>query len=241
MTRQMVMVGFLQAQNCTNLPSSWRHPQSRDDAHSADYYQEIARVLEAGKFHMAFFDDRLAMPDRYGNDHAHTVEYGIRATKMDPLIVLMTMSAVTTQAGPRLDLLHHLLRAVRRRPPVRHARPDDGRPRGLERRDLGQRRRGPQHGPPGAPGARPALRPGRRVHGGGARALGHVGRRRDHRRQEDRPLRRSRQGEAARPQGQVLHLARVPSPCRARRRAIPSSSRPAPAAAASASPAAGAR
>ena len=86
MTRQMAMVGFLQAQNCTNLPCSWRHPQSRGDAHSADYYQEIARILEAGKFHMAFFDDRLAMPDRYGSDHAHTVEYGIRATKMDPLI-----------------------------------------------------------------------------------------------------------------------------------------------------------
>jgi FMN-dependent oxidoreductase (nitrilotriacetate monooxygenase family) len=93
------MVGFLQAQNCTNLPCSWRHPESRDDAHSADYYQEIARILEAGKFHLAFFDDRLAMPDRYGNDHAHTVEYGIRATKMDPLIVLMTMGAVTTRLG----------------------------------------------------------------------------------------------------------------------------------------------
>jgi FMN-dependent oxidoreductase (nitrilotriacetate monooxygenase family) len=99
MARQMVMVGFLQAQNCTNLPCSWRHPESRDDAHSADYYQEIARILEAGKFHLAFFDDRLAMPDRYGNDHAHTVEYGIRATKMDPLIVLMTMGAVTSRLG----------------------------------------------------------------------------------------------------------------------------------------------
>jgi FMN-dependent oxidoreductase (nitrilotriacetate monooxygenase family) len=99
MARQMVMVGFLQAQNCTNLPCSWRHPESRDDAHSADYYQEIARILEAGKFHLAFFDDRLAMPDRYGNDHAHTVEYGIRATKMDPLIVLMTMGSVTTRLG----------------------------------------------------------------------------------------------------------------------------------------------
>jgi alkanesulfonate monooxygenase SsuD/methylene tetrahydromethanopterin reductase-like flavin-dependent oxidoreductase (luciferase family) len=77
----MAMVGFLQAQNCTNLPSSWRHPESRDDSMSADYYQEIAGVLEAGKFHMAFFDDRLAMPDRYGNDHAHTVEYGIRCVK----------------------------------------------------------------------------------------------------------------------------------------------------------------
>lgn len=99
MTRQMVMVGFLQAQNCTNLPSSWRHPLSRDDSMSADYYQEIARILEAGKFHIAFFDDRLAMPDRFGNDHAHTVEYGIRCVKMDPIVVLTTMGMVTTKLG----------------------------------------------------------------------------------------------------------------------------------------------
>ncbi|MDA9532917.1 LLM class flavin-dependent oxidoreductase [Bradyrhizobium sp. CCBAU 25338] len=99
MNRQMVLVGFLQAQNCTNLPSSWRHPDSRNDSMSADYYQKIARILEAGKFHMAFFDDRLAMPDRYGNDHAHTVEYGIRCVKMDPLIVLTTMGMVTEKLG----------------------------------------------------------------------------------------------------------------------------------------------
>jgi FMN-dependent oxidoreductase (nitrilotriacetate monooxygenase family) len=95
----MALVGFLQAQNCTNLPSSWRHPQSRDDSMSADYYQEIARILEAGKFHMAFFDDRLAMPDRYGNDHRHTVEYGIRCVKMDPIVVLTTMGMVTEKLG----------------------------------------------------------------------------------------------------------------------------------------------
>ena len=29
---------------------------------TADYYRHIARVLEAGKFHLGFFDDRLAMP-----------------------------------------------------------------------------------------------------------------------------------------------------------------------------------
>ena len=99
MTRQMVMVGFLQAQNCTNLPSSWRHPESRDDSMSADYYQEIGRILESGRFHMAFFDDRLAMPDRYGNDHAHTVEYGIRCVKMDPLVVLTCMGMATEKLG----------------------------------------------------------------------------------------------------------------------------------------------
>src|SRR5258705_11116491 len=99
MTRQMVMIGFLQAQNCTNLPSSWRRPESRNDSMSADYYREIARILESGKFHMAFFDDRLAMPDRYGNDHAHTVEYGIRCVKMDPIVVLTTMGMVTEKLG----------------------------------------------------------------------------------------------------------------------------------------------
>src|SRR5579863_6441769 len=97
--RQMVMVGFLQAQNCTNLVSSWRHPESRDDSMSADYYQNIGRVLEEGKFHLGFFDDRLAMPDRYGNDHRHTVEHGIRCVKMDPITVLTVMGMATERLG----------------------------------------------------------------------------------------------------------------------------------------------
>ncbi|HEX8969260.1 MAG TPA: LLM class flavin-dependent oxidoreductase [Chloroflexota bacterium] len=95
----MVLVGFLQAQNCTNLPASWRHPESRTDFLSPDYYREIARILEHGKFHLAFFDDRLAMPDRYGNDHVHAVEHGIRCVKMDPIVVLMTMGMATTRLG----------------------------------------------------------------------------------------------------------------------------------------------
>ncbi len=99
MDRKMVMVGFLQAQNCTNLASSWRHPASRTDFTSADYYQEIARTLERGKFHLAFFDDRLSMPDRYGDDHVHAVENGIRVVKMDPVACMMAMAMVTTRLG----------------------------------------------------------------------------------------------------------------------------------------------
>ena len=49
MTRQMALVGFLQAQNCTNLASSWRHPESRTDFLSADYYQEIGRAGRDGE------------------------------------------------------------------------------------------------------------------------------------------------------------------------------------------------
>jgi FMN-dependent oxidoreductase (nitrilotriacetate monooxygenase family) len=97
--RQIVMVGFLQAQNCTNLVSSWRHPASRSDSYSPDYYRKIGQVLEEGKFHLGFFDDRLAMPDRLGGDHAHTVKYGIRCVKMDPVAVLMTMGMATKRLG----------------------------------------------------------------------------------------------------------------------------------------------
>jgi FMN-dependent oxidoreductase (nitrilotriacetate monooxygenase family) len=97
--RQMTLVGFLQAQNCTTLASSWRHPESRTDFTSPEYFQRIAQVLEEGKFQLAFFDDRLAMPDMYGGDHAHTVQHGIRCVKMDPLAVLMTMGMVTSRLG----------------------------------------------------------------------------------------------------------------------------------------------
>ena len=97
--RQMVMVGFLQAQNCTNLVSSWRHSESRMDTWSPEYYADLGRVLEQGKFQVAFFDDRLAMPDRYGNDHRHTVEHGIRCVKMDPITVMMVMGMATKRLG----------------------------------------------------------------------------------------------------------------------------------------------
>ena len=69
----MKLIAFLQAQNCSNLPGSWRHPATMLDFLTPEYYQRIARTLEDGKFHMAFFDDRLAMPDIYGGDHATAV------------------------------------------------------------------------------------------------------------------------------------------------------------------------
>ena len=90
--RQMVMVGFLQAQNCTTLASAWRHPDARSDFTSAAYYQKIGQVLEEGKFHLGFFDDRLAMPDIYGGNPAEVVANGVRVVKMDPVATLMARS-----------------------------------------------------------------------------------------------------------------------------------------------------
>lgn len=97
--RQMTLVAFLQAQNCSNYPASWRHPATASDFLTAGYYQRIARTLEAGKFHLAFFDDRLAMPDRYGDDHAEAVRHGIRVVKLDLIPLLTAMGLATRRLG----------------------------------------------------------------------------------------------------------------------------------------------
>lgn len=89
----------MQAQNCSLLTASWRHPQSRQDFLTPEYYQAMARALEAAHFHLAFFDDRLAMPDLYNQNHELAVKYGIRSVKLDPIPVLCAMAAVTRHLG----------------------------------------------------------------------------------------------------------------------------------------------
>jgi FMN-dependent oxidoreductase (nitrilotriacetate monooxygenase family) len=97
--RQMVLVAFLQAQNCSNYPASWRHLETMPDFLTPEYYQRVGRSLEAGKFHLAFFDDRLAMPDRYGDDFSAAVHHGIRAVKLDLIPLLTAMGLATRCLG----------------------------------------------------------------------------------------------------------------------------------------------
>lgn len=98
-SREMTLVAFLQAQNCSNLPASWRHPRARSDFMSADYYRHIGKVLEAAKFHLGFFDDRLAIPDIYAHDFRETIREGIRAVKLDPMICATALGMATTHLG----------------------------------------------------------------------------------------------------------------------------------------------
>ncbi|HEX3860297.1 MAG TPA: LLM class flavin-dependent oxidoreductase [Stellaceae bacterium] len=98
-SRTMKLIAFLQAQNCSNLPGSWRHPTTMPDFLTPEYYQRIARTLEDGKIQMAFFDDRLALPDLYTGHHADAVKAGVRAVKMDPSTILMAMGMATQRLG----------------------------------------------------------------------------------------------------------------------------------------------
>lgn len=98
-TRTMSLIAFLQAQNCSNYVGSWRHKLSMTDFLTPDYFTRIARTLEDARFDMAFFDDRLAMPDIYGRSHDLAVQNGIRTVKMDPTPILMAMAGATSHLG----------------------------------------------------------------------------------------------------------------------------------------------
>ena len=97
--RQMTLIAFLQAQNCSNFPASWRHPEAASDFLKPEYYQRIGRTLEDGKFHLAFFDDRLAIPDVYADDYRVTMREGIRAVKLDPMLCALSMGQATERLG----------------------------------------------------------------------------------------------------------------------------------------------
>ena len=97
--REMILVGFLQAQNCSNFSASWRHPDSRTDFMTADFYRHIGRVLEAGKFQLAFFDDRLSMPEFQSGNYLPAVEHGVRCVKMDAMACMMAMGMATEKLG----------------------------------------------------------------------------------------------------------------------------------------------
>ncbi|MDP3159600.1 MAG: LLM class flavin-dependent oxidoreductase [Reyranella sp.] len=95
----MALVAFLQAQNCSNFPASWRHPQTTPDFLTPQYYQRIARTLEDARFDLAFFDDRLAMPDKFGDDYAAAVRHGVRVVKMDLPSIMTVMGMATRHLG----------------------------------------------------------------------------------------------------------------------------------------------
>ncbi|PUA19208.1 LLM class flavin-dependent oxidoreductase [Glaciimonas sp. PCH181] len=98
---QMHLAAFLIAGNAAHSQVLWRHPASQSGGFlKLDYYTNIARTLERGKFDLLFFADRLAISTRFGGDHRYGVAHGDQdATRMDPLPILGALAAVTSHIG----------------------------------------------------------------------------------------------------------------------------------------------
>lgn len=100
MTKQLHLAGFLIASQLTHSHPQWRHPRQDLDFLRPEFYQNIGRVLERGKFDYVFFADALAVPHRYGDSIAETLRRGTQgAVLIDPAYVVAMMAAVTQHIG----------------------------------------------------------------------------------------------------------------------------------------------
>ncbi len=100
MKRKMHLAGFQIAAPVTHSHAAWRHPATDASYLSLAYYQNIARILERGKFDFLFFADVLATPRRYGNDLRDPIRRGTQgAFGLDPTMVVAALVSATQYLG----------------------------------------------------------------------------------------------------------------------------------------------
>ena len=96
--RQMTMVAFLQAQNCSNYAASWRHAATAQDFLTADYYQRIARTLEAGSSTWPSSTTAWPCPTATATPR-RIVRHGIRVVQLHLIPLLTAMGLATRHLG----------------------------------------------------------------------------------------------------------------------------------------------
>ena len=98
--RQMHLIGYLIAGPTWHNNGGWRHPESdADKALDASRYEQIAQVLEQGKFDALFFVDVLTLFDTYQGSFAGQVAGPGQMWFLDPMLLLTAMARKTQHIG----------------------------------------------------------------------------------------------------------------------------------------------
>lgn len=88
--------------NCAGhqSPGLWTHPEDRSHTYKdSEYWIELAKLLEKGKFDAVFIADVLGTYDVYNGSRDAAVRQGAQSPVNDPLLVVPLMSAVTKHLG----------------------------------------------------------------------------------------------------------------------------------------------
>lgn len=98
--RQIKLAAYVMAGPVSGHHGGWRYPSARHDILSLDFYRNIGRSLEDGKFDMLFMPDIQALPRRHGDSLESQLRYGaLGALRLDPMVVLSMVAASTTHLG----------------------------------------------------------------------------------------------------------------------------------------------
>lgn len=88
--------------NCTGhqAPGLWRHPESQESRYTdLDYWVELARTLERGRFDAVFLADVYGTYDVYGDSRETAVRRGTQTPRNDPLFLIPAMAHATDHLG----------------------------------------------------------------------------------------------------------------------------------------------
>jgi FMN-dependent oxidoreductase (nitrilotriacetate monooxygenase family) len=100
MTRQIRFNAF--DMNCVAHQSSglWRHPDDQSSRYKdLEYWTELAKLLERGKFDGIFIADVLGTYDVYGGSNEAAIRHGAQVPVNDPLMLVSAMALVTEHLG----------------------------------------------------------------------------------------------------------------------------------------------
>ncbi len=97
--RRMRLVAFLLSGPTAHHHGMWRHPETDNSFLTPEYYEHIARVLEAGFFDALFFADVLALMDFYKGSYETVLGRGGQMGLLDPMPMLAQMARVTKHIG----------------------------------------------------------------------------------------------------------------------------------------------
>ncbi len=100
MSRQIRFNAF--DMNCVAHQSSglWRHPQDQSWRYKdLEYWTELAKLLERGKFDGIFIADVLGTYDVYGGSNEAAIRHGAQVPVNDPILLVSAMALVTEHLG----------------------------------------------------------------------------------------------------------------------------------------------
>lgn len=100
MTKQIRFNAF--EMNCVahQSPGLWRHPLDRSTEYKdLEYWTDLAKILERGKFDGVFLADVLGIYDVYHCSNEHALTGAVQVPVNDPLQVVPAMAAVTKHLG----------------------------------------------------------------------------------------------------------------------------------------------
>ncbi|WP_268762053.1 LLM class flavin-dependent oxidoreductase [Bacillus sinesaloumensis] len=95
--KQIILNAFEMNSSMHNSHGFWKHPKNQRHRRykDLDYWVELAKLLERGKFDAVFFADVLGIYDVYQKSKAPSIRDGLQVPLNDPALLISAMAHVT--------------------------------------------------------------------------------------------------------------------------------------------------